>query len=420
MKYSPSLLFICVLSFVLIYSCSEEESVAPVVPTSQPEPEPEPEPDLEVDTDGDGVVDTQDDFPLNSTLTEDLWGQIVDTEPELFFANDISQNAQEQFRRDINLAITEWGNFGPLEYWILGNDINAALELAEIYCERRTSRGELFYYNELQDNLTNVMSICLTEMMHPHADLGWNNNISSGGTFFTDDLSNYKGGFEDYRVVSDNLPQMNASLNGLRQYGFHYLVHSMPFQYLENEFNIPKEDNTLVVLHEYFHVVNSANVFSKDFITDETGNSVRPAYGPTAMAEGSASYLSDYLIRKLINDGIYDKSDNWNHSLRDEMRSRMNELQDMLVNCPNFILSELNYGNVCDPYTFGMWGIAYLLNRAENIDAYQELVFPLLNDLGYYGAFEEAFGITFEAFNQEFLEFLELPIEQQLEIIPDI
>ena len=47
-------------------------------------------------------------------------------------------------------------------------------------------------------------------------------------------------------------------------------------------------------------------------------------------------------------------------------------------------------------------------------------MFPLINDLGYYGAFEQAFGITFEEFNKEFLEFLELPIEQQLEIIPDI
>ena len=140
------------------------------------------------DTDGDGVIDTLDDFPLNSTITEDLWGQIVDFEPELFFANDISLNAQEQFRRDINLGITEWGNYGPLEYWILGNDINAALELAEIYCERRTSRGELWYFDN-SIPISELESICLSEKMHPHADLLWNNNISSGGTYFTEDLS---------------------------------------------------------------------------------------------------------------------------------------------------------------------------------------------------------------------------------------
>lgn len=42
MKFSLSLLSICILSFVFIYSCSteEEESVAPIVQTPQPEPEP--------------------------------------------------------------------------------------------------------------------------------------------------------------------------------------------------------------------------------------------------------------------------------------------------------------------------------------------------------------------------------------------
>ena len=436
-RLSFSLLAIIILSFVIVQSCSteEEETVAPVVQTPQPEPEPEEETQsetdnqtqddtsnetLEVDTDGDGVVDSEDAFPLNPVLTEDLWGQIVDLEPELFFANDVSQNAQEQFRRDLNLAITEWGNFGPLEYWIFGNDISAALELAEIYCERRTSRGELFYYNDLleENNLTDVMSICLTEMMHPHADLDWNNNNIS--TYFTEDLNNYTGRLEYFRETSDNLPSGNAVLSGHRQWGFHHLLNSLPFQYDENEFNIPKEDMTIIVLHEYFHVINSANVFSKIFIQDEIGNTVRPENGPAVMSEGSANYISNYTIRKLINEGKYEKSNEWNLSLRDEMRNKMNELKEMQINCPNFNLSELNYGNICDPYTFGQWGIAYLLNRANNQNALQELMFPLINDLGYYGAFEEAFGITFETFNQEFLEFLELPIEEQLEIIPDI
>lgn len=42
MKFSLSLLSICILSFILIYSCSteEEESVAPIVQTPQPEPDP--------------------------------------------------------------------------------------------------------------------------------------------------------------------------------------------------------------------------------------------------------------------------------------------------------------------------------------------------------------------------------------------
>lgn len=367
----------------------------------------------EGDYDGDGVVDSQDEFPYNPTLYQDLWGQLVDFPPEIFFSNDISAYAQQQFRNDLNLGLEEWGNYGPLEYWVLGNDVEAAIALSNTYCERRIARGELWYFEP--DNIhPNILNICLVQQMHPHIE---NTDVP---LYFTNDLDTYIGNFENYRRVSDNLPSLNAGLNGHRQWGFHFLTHSFPFQYEENEFNITKEDNTIVVLHEYFHVVNSASVFSKEFIEDETGNSVRPDFGPTAMGEGSANYVSQYTIRKLINQGRYERSPTWDLSLRDEMRGRMNALKEMLVNCPNFNLSELNYGNVCDPYTFGMWGIAYLLNRAENQDVYQDVLFPLINDLGYYGAFEETFGISFEVFNQEFIAFLELPIEEQLEIIPDI
>ena len=42
MKFSISLFSLCILSFIIVFSCSteEEESVAPVVQTPQPEPEP--------------------------------------------------------------------------------------------------------------------------------------------------------------------------------------------------------------------------------------------------------------------------------------------------------------------------------------------------------------------------------------------
>jgi hypothetical protein len=62
MKFSISLLSICLLSFILIYSCSteEEESVAPVVQTPQPEPEPEPvEYTLTVSAADGGTVSTE-------------------------------------------------------------------------------------------------------------------------------------------------------------------------------------------------------------------------------------------------------------------------------------------------------------------------------------------------------------------------
>ncbi len=40
-----------------------------------------------------------------------------------------------------------------------------------------------------------------------------------------------------------------------------------------------EKDNAVLVFHEYYHIVQAQNVFSNVFITDETGNTVRPEYG---------------------------------------------------------------------------------------------------------------------------------------------
>ena len=71
-----------------------------------------------------------------------MWGKIVETKPEIFFASDISQKIRDGFMSDLNLITSELGNYGPLEWWIIGRDINAANELAEIYCRRRVDREQ--------------------------------------------------------------------------------------------------------------------------------------------------------------------------------------------------------------------------------------------------------------------------------------
>ena len=45
-------------------------------------------------------------------------------------------------------------------------------------------------------------------------------------------------------------------------------------------------------------------------------------------------------------------------------------------------------------------------------------IIPLMTVVNY--AFQETFGLDFDQLNSEFKDFLSLPIEQQLEIIPDI
>ncbi len=73
-----------------------------------------------------------------------IYGEKLNIEPELFFSSDIPLASQEKFRNDLMLAVEEWGIYSPVEYWVLGQDISSAIDLAKIYCERRIERGEYF------------------------------------------------------------------------------------------------------------------------------------------------------------------------------------------------------------------------------------------------------------------------------------
>ena len=206
----------------------------------------------------------------------------------------------------------------------------------------------------------------------------------------------------------------------MRDWGIHLLSSSLPYHYDDNEWGNPKEDYSATLFHEYIHVVQSANLYTTQSFVDEVNNTRRVGWGPTSMAEGAASYINEFLLLTYIKDGKYDESPSSNRELRNVMRWKMFNVQEMLKKCPKFKLQDLNYGNICSPYDFGAWAVAYLLNKIDNQYAMQELFWPSINTLGYYPAFESIFGLTFDEFNNEYHEFLKLPIEEQLLIIPDL
>tara|TARA_B100000945_G_scaffold244929_1_gene201180 strand:- start:349 stop:1779 length:1431 start_codon:yes stop_codon:yes gene_type:complete len=364
--------------------------------------------DNNIDSDGDGVNDDEDFWPYDPSMSEDLWGKIIDKKPEVFFASDISQKVRDGFMSDLNLIIEQLGNYGPLEWWVLGQDIDAAHELAEIYCKRRVERRQETFSPGFD------YESCLVKMMYPNHKVS-DEHIPS---WLVND-PNFKGDFENYRSVVP--PSGNAGLNGARHWGIHLLSASFPYSYDENQFGFTKENYTPTVIHEYLHVVQSANLYTTETFVDEVNNTRRVGWGPTSIAEGAASFVNEYIFHNWIKEGKYITSDGFSYNsnrLKNLMRHRMNSIQDMLVNCPNFKMEDLNYGNICNPYTFGAWGVAYLLHKINDYNAMQEKFWPSINQLGYNKAFEVTFGITFEKFNEEFKEFLKLPIDEQLKIIP--
>jgi hypothetical protein len=64
----------------------------------------------------------------------------------------------------------------------------------------------------------------------------------------------------------------------------------------------------------------------------------------------------------------------------------------------------------------GAWAIAYLVGGTSP-DVLLENVYPEAEELGWEAAFEKAFGMTPEAFDGEFMAFLELPDDQKMAIL---
>ena len=372
-----------------------------------------------VDSDGDGTPDVTDYYPFNPFKNTDDWGQNVESYPEVFVASDVSELNKQGLERDLKLAANYFGKY-EMEWWGVGKDVDAMLELAGQWCDRRIERGQLFYFEGERNNLKRLKSICLTEVAHPHASLDWS---TGGDYYFTGDISNYSGWMEYYRLISLETPSGSTNAGGRRDMGYTASQSTWPWVFDPttnlSEWMLTEKENAVLVFHEYYHILQGQNVFSNVFITDETGNTVRPEYGPTAFSEGSANYISEYSIRKLSKQGTYQGSV-FDQSLKSLMRQQMESIQSMLPSCPDFQIEQLNYGNPCDPYTFGMWATAYLTNKVDNINAFHEVFWPKINKLTYVGAFEDTFGLSYEQFNAAFREFLSLPVEQQLAIIPEV
>jgi len=85
------------------------------------------------------------------------------------------------------------------------------------------------------------------------------------------------------------------------------------------------------------------------------------------------------------------------------------------------LLEDISYADPCSyaDYELGVWGVAYLLSQTNERFLLDDF-YPMLNELGWEGAFVGSFGISSERFYTEFAEFLEYPIAEQLDNIERI
>ena len=378
MKNSLSFSIILFITIVFIYSCSTQEdnnSVQAAPASLTP---------AEINT-TDVINDTK---IFNYDVNKNYSEQIVDFYPNAFFASDLSVNVINGINLALKTAADEFGKYGPVEYWVFGTDKQAALDLINKFCERRETLNQW------------TMTECLKRETDESLDYSM--------------ISYQKVG---ENVILNNKPSGSAAHNGGSEWGIHNMAHSYPFGF-DNIFEVdPPQNDFKTVLHEYFHVVQKASVFSLGRDIDD--DYLKPNK-TIWMMEGGAEYMANYTLFKLSNNGTLSFEKPWG-SLKQKMTQKMeNGKRIFQQDCPNSLLNEFNHQFCRDPgYDLGSWGVAYLINKVNNQKVLLETFYPNLKKLGFEGAFNLSFGYSTSEFYNEFYEFLQLPIEQQLEIIPN-
>ena len=61
---------------------------------------------------------------------EARWGEICADPPKIFYAADVPESVRQWLDQALVAATKEWGNYGPLEYWVAGVDRKASEELS--------------------------------------------------------------------------------------------------------------------------------------------------------------------------------------------------------------------------------------------------------------------------------------------------
>jgi len=288
----------------------------------------------------------------------DNWGQLTTTLPEIYATSDVPQSQIDLVMDGYTTASEAWGNFGPLEFWIVGSEKEAAYDLDKQYCEVRVEKDSSLGSDD--------EGHCL--------------NRSHNLTSYVDD-----GG---------------AGLNTRRSNYEDYSVFIVTFA---SKYPSPDETGyTVVSYHEYFHVYQQAHIFTKDGDDRDELMGGNPYW-----AEGGAEYMAQLLYSR--QEGVD------SNYLKDRMSWKMETKEDLE---DGESIADISYGSRGHiAYDLGCWFTAYIINQTSE-EAYLNGFYDDLNELGWEGSFVENFGVSSEQMLSDFDDFLDLSIEEQLEILP--
>ena len=298
--------------------------------------------------------------------------------PAFFFADDVPTSVRGSLESAFDAAITEWGNFGPIEYWVVGADTQAAERLADRFCEHRVQRGDL------------SRKECEEYGQRRAEFVEWASRAEE--------------------MVISGQPFIDAGWNGGLEWGLHLFSSSYPPGWAGLEDARPEDDQT-VLFHEYFHAIQNAHLDTLDW------SERQELMGPVWWVEGGAEFMAQVTTSRLRASGGLPTDqragrDPW--SSAEAMRHKLERGLSLLSERPGLKFSDVGYGPDANiAYDLGSWGVAWLCQRAGEASLL-ETFYPRLQELGWNEAFAVCFGMTPAEFYGEFDSFLASPQSEQL------
>ena len=286
----------------------------------------------------------------------DTWGKTTTTQAEFRAASDVPESQIALTKQWYEIAASAWGNFGPLEFWIVGRDEQAARKLDMRYCEIRKRKDP---------------GISFQHCLHRgHNFLSYARNGNAG---------------------------LNTRRNEHEKWSGFIITMSGKFP------GPGEEDYKPVVLHEYFHVYQHAHIHSRNKAARERLSRVNPWWG-----EGGAEYMAQLLYSR--QEGVRPGY------LREIMQRKLRSLKDLRR---GESIRDIPYGRRARvAYDLGTWFIAFIISKSSE-NAYRVRFFKDLNAEGFEGAFLKSFGQSSQELLGEFHgHFLNLDLEEMMKIIP--
>tara|TARA_B110000014_G_scaffold245599_1_gene217693 strand:- start:78 stop:1058 length:981 start_codon:yes stop_codon:yes gene_type:complete len=306
----------------------------------------------------------EDDISNNTgtSVVEDLWGVEISDLPEYYFTSDVPSNQVDMIREAYEISSAAWGNYGPLEYWIIGNDVTLADSLDLVYCDTRLEKDPSLGNNDYQ--------ACLNR--------GYN--------------------FVDY--VNDGGAGLNLRRNEDNDYSVFIITHGSK--------NPPPThtDYFVVAMHEYFHVYQQAHVFTKNEQVRSSMFPVNPWF-----VEGGATYMAELLYSQQTN-----VSSNYLEEVMQWKMQNVNSFLALGIRIEDIQFSD-GFPNTQYAYELGAWFTAFLIHHV-GLETYLVNFHNDLNDLGFEQSFVVNFGESSQQFLDDFHSFLSLPISEQIQILP--